>query len=63
MNRVTLEVAQEHNVRIKGLKLHLKCKKCGRLWAMWFEDEADLQKNLPADWYKCASCNKKNIYS
>ena len=61
MYRATLEVAEKFNVKIKGIKLHLKCKKCGRLWAIWFEDETDIQNNLPRDWYVCSYCQKKNL--
>lgn len=41
MYRATLEIVEKFNVRIKGIKLQLKCKKCFRLWVMWFESHQE----------------------
>jgi len=42
--------------RIHGIKLILNCSRCGRKWSIWFEEQDDLDNNLPEFWYLCASC-------
>lgn len=58
MYRPNLDVADKFKITIKGIKLHLQCKKCGRLWAMWFADETDMLNNLSPNWYVCSDCAK-----
>jgi len=60
MFRPTLEVAEKFNLRIKGIKLQLNCKKCNRVWSIWFEDENELLNNLPENWYLCSTCRDNN---
>jgi hypothetical protein len=61
MYRVTEDVAEKFDVKIKGIKLVVKCKKCGRLWAIWFEDETNFHNCLPRDWYICSHCQENKI--
>jgi len=48
------------NTTIHALKLIVNCQKCGRRWSIWFEDQEDLEKNLPKDWYVCSTCRDAN---
>ena len=63
MLRPTLEVAEKFNLRIKGIKLQLNCKKCNRIWSIWFSDETEFLNHLPENWYLCSTCRDNNIFS
>ncbi len=55
--KLSQQKAEEKGITLKGIKVYLECKNCGRKWAIWFQDEESLYKNLPEKWYQCLGCH------